>query len=72
MQDGRDLYGMIQERVRLLADDEKAEETEYRRRLSLCGACVELNSGICAQCGCYVEIRAAKRGMRCPHIVPKW
>ncbi len=66
------LYEVIRQRIALLTDEERTGETEYRRRLALCQGCAELSRGTCAQCGCYVEIRAAKRRMRCPHISPKW
>jgi len=72
MQDEQAFYGIIQERIRLLPDEERANEAEYRRRLSLCRACGELRRGTCAQCGCYVEIRAAKRTARCADVSPKW
>ena len=68
----RSFYDMIQERNRLLPKEQRADDTEYTRRLTLCRACDQLMGGTCLQCGCYVELRAAKRGMRCPHHDPKW
>jgi hypothetical protein len=70
--DERAFYAIIEERIRLLPDGERADAAEYARRLTLCRTCGELNRGTCAQCGCYVEIRAAKRVMRCPLVNPKW
>lgn len=70
--DEQALYTLIRERIALLPDAERANEAEYRRRLALCKACGQLSHGTCAQCGCYVEIRAAKRALRCPHAEPKW
>ena len=72
MQEERAVYLILQERLRLMANEERAEEPEYRRRLALCRACGQLAGGTCAQCGCYVELRAARRAMRCPHPDPKW
>jgi len=72
MQDEQDFYAIIQDRIRLMANDERADIAEYRRRLTLCRACDQLYRGTCGQCGCYVEIRAAKRTMRCAHATPKW
>ena len=72
MEDERALRDSITERIRLLPGDERAEDAEYTRRLTLCRACDQLNAGTCAQCGCYVELRAARRGMHCPHVCPKW
>lgn len=36
------------------------------RRLEGCKSCDELQNGTCMQCGCYVEIRAARLDMHCP------
>jgi hypothetical protein len=43
----------------------KAAPEEYRRRLAICRLCGELANGMCRQCGCYVEARAAKAGAKC-------
>ncbi|MBN1777539.1 MAG: hypothetical protein JW811_05395 [Clostridiales bacterium] len=71
-QDGMRLREILGERIRLLPEDEKASGAEYAQRLSLCESCDQLNSGTCMQCGCYVELRAAKRRMHCAHPKPKW
>ena len=36
----------------------------YDMRVS--NECGELSDGMCAQCGCYVELRALKPAMHCP------
>jgi hypothetical protein len=72
MEDEQALYGLIQSRIALLSESEKAADQEYRHRLSICGDCGELHHGACAQCGCYVELRAARRTARCPLPIPKW
>ena len=72
MHDEQALYAVIQERICLMANEERAEPAQYRQRLAICRACDQLQSGTCAQCGCYVEIRAARRAMQCAHITPKW
>ena len=72
MEDEQALYSLIQSHVALLAESEKTPEETYRRRLALCRACDQLSGGTCMQCGCYVELRAARRGMRCPHAKSKW
>ena len=72
MQDEDAFYGIIQERIRLLPEEERADTAEYKRRLALCRACGDLRRGTCLQCGCYVEIRAAKQTMRCAGTNPKW
>ena len=44
----------------------RTPDAEYERRLTACKACAELRNGTCLQCGCYVEMRAARSDMRCP------
>ncbi|MBR1864628.1 MAG: hypothetical protein IJ806_11145 [Ruminococcus sp.] len=58
--------------VKKLPADKRVSEEEYQRRLSLCRECESLRSGMCLKCGCYVELRAAKTGSRCPDVNKKW
>ncbi len=44
----------------------------YEIRLQTCKACASLESGTCMQCGCYVEMRAARLDMHCPCKEAKW
>ena len=62
----------IRERIALMGEEEKAPEGTVRDRLEQCRQCDHLVSGLCGLCGCYVELRAAKRHMRCPDIPKKW
>ena len=41
-------------------------DTVYEERLTVCIACDALQNGTCFHCGCFVEMRAALRKMRCP------
>ena len=52
--------------------DKKVSEDEYHRRLTFCKDCEKLVDGMCVLCGCYVELRALKIGMRCADIDKKW
>lgn len=52
--------------------DKRVSEEEYRRRLAFCKGCDKLVDGMCVLCGCYVELRALKIGMRCADINKKW
>ena len=72
MEDRRPLYELIRDYVSSLPENVRAEETEYRRRLSLCRQCDFLMGGTCQKCGCYAETRAAKRTARCPDTPPRW
>jgi hypothetical protein len=56
--------------VSLIPADKKSDGAEYARRLGICRGCDMLIDGMCGECGCFVEIRAAKRLMRCP--TEKW
>ena len=70
--DQASLAELIRERIALLPEDQKADEALMASRLDACRACDHLNSGTCALCGCYVELRAAKRHMRCPDVPARW
>ena len=50
----------------------KTASEEYSRRLALCNDCPKLINGMCALCGCFVEVRAAKKTARCPNIARVW
>ena len=58
--------------VERIPAEERVDETEYWRRLDKCRSCDQLWQGMCRQCGCYVELRAALKVRRCPMTVPKW
>ena len=62
----------VRDYVAGLPEEQKAPEAVYQARLSLCRGCEALRDGTCGLCGCYVEARAAKRGLSCPHVPPKW
>ena len=44
----------------------RAPEGICERRLALCKACDQLNSGTCMGCGCLVELKAAYKNEKCP------
>lgn len=67
-----ELQKLIEERIALLPEDEKADEAAREERLSVCRQCDKLSSGTCGLCGCYVELRAAKKRMICPCVPAKW
>lgn len=61
---------IIKEQLSLIPEEEKTPSDEYENRLKICRSCLSLTDVICAECGCFVQIRAAKRRMGCP--VNKW
>lgn len=67
-----DMAALIKERVAVIPAEEKTPEAEYSRRLNLCLSCEALSGGLCMKCGCYVELRAARKTSRCPAAIEKW
>lgn len=63
-------HELIEENIAFLDENDRANDEIYEMRLDVCKECDRLNSGTCLACGCYVEIRAAFRGGRCPK--KKW
>ena len=72
MPDGASLARLLAERIARIPEEERADDAETARRLSRCRGCDSLRDGTCALCGCYVELRAAKRRMRCPALPDRW
>ena len=52
--------------------DKRTEEAEYSRRLEICRECEHLLGGTCMKCGCYSELRAARKDAHCPLRAKKW
>lgn len=67
-----DLAQIVADYVNALPDDAKVSEAVYRQRLAMCESCPRLADGMCLDCGCYVEARAAKAGLRCPAVPALW
>lgn len=70
--EGKALAELIADYVASLPEELRASSGEADRRLAICRECEELSDGTCRLCGCYVEARAAKAGMRCPAVPGKW
>lgn len=64
--DPKGIYKEISELIAALPAEKRTDDEEYRRRLEICGRCSSLGEGTCGKCGCFVELRAAKRDMHCP------
>ena len=67
-----EMAAAIAEYVAGLDEAVRTDEADYRARLSVCEDCEQLLSGTCRLCGCYVETRAAKKGLSCPMVPPRW
>lgn len=55
-----------------LAQEVCVEQEEYERRLGLCQACAWLKNGVCMKCGCFVIVRARRKGKACPLYAAQW
>lgn len=62
----------IRRLIELMPETEKASEETYRKRLLICQGCDALMDGQCRKCGCYVELRAAKKNAGCPGELHLW
>ncbi len=60
-------FKTLKELIDNLDPDIKATSELYEERLSKCVQCERLIDGMCGACGCYVELRAAKRKSDCPY-----
>ena len=67
-----EMHASVAAAVALLGEAEKAPLAVYEARLGVCRACEHLVNGTCVLCGCYVESRAARRGMKCPDVPCRW
>ena len=56
----------LSELIASIPRDEKAADALYAQRLAVCKECEQLSTGTCFVCGCYVEMRAAKKNGYCP------
>jgi len=63
--DETELFRSISEYINAMPKEQRVSESEYQTRLSLCRQCDHLMNGMCAICGCFVELRAAKQIMHC-------
>jgi len=68
----RALYEQILQTVQAIPEERRCGKEEYERRLSLCRSCEVLFQGMCRECGCFVEVRAAESLSRCPAPDRKW
>lgn len=55
-----------------IPSENRADEKLYRKRLEICRSCDELANGICAKCGCFVELRALKPNSYCASEKKLW
>ena len=66
------LYKKVSELIELIPEDIRASDELYHKRLEICRACHSLENGICRECGCFAELRAATRKNYCPSVYKYW
>lgn len=66
------LYKKVSELIELMPEDVKAPDEIYQKRLNICRSCESLENGICRECGCFVELRAASKKNYCPSVYKHW
>ena len=72
MADENDYYASVVRYRATMPRRVRTPDAEYTARLEHCRACPSLNAGTCMQCGCYVEMRAARTDMHCPLDNAPW
>ena len=72
MPDQKALAEIIRDRIAAMPEEQRADEAVMSSRLGVCRGCDHLTNGTCALCGCYVELRAAKKAQRCPDVPGRW
>jgi len=70
--DASGVYATILRRIEQMPEGQRAGAETYRQRLECCRGCDALVNGLCSICGCFIELRAAKAEMHCPHPDRFW
>ena len=65
--DPKEYEAKIKRVIDLMDKKEKASADLYEKRLEVCENCSYLKDAFCNACGCYVELRCAKKSSRCPY-----
>jgi hypothetical protein len=68
------VMAQMPEYIKAVAEDLRVSDEEYRARLAHCYECEGLSGGLtCKYCGCFVQMRAIKKHMRCPSpLTGRW
>lgn len=68
----QDVYELILKSIAKIPEKLRTEEALYAERLDICRRCEHLSEGTCLKCGCYAELRAARRDGYCPLKKRAW
>ena len=72
MADENDYYKSVVFYRETMPKKKRTPDGMYEMRVLACKACSSLENGTCRQCGCYVEMRAARIDMHCPKQDAAW
>lgn len=61
---------MIEKCMSMISPRDRTPEAQFAQRIAVCEECKDFVTATCQVCGCYVEIRAAKKNVHCP--CKKW
>ena len=70
MTDENDYYQSVLFYRATMPKKKRTPDDAYEARVAACRECDSLENGTCRQCGCFVEMRAARADMHCP--AGKW
>ena len=70
--DQEEYFKNVFEYIASLDKETRTPEDLYQKRLAVCQSCDNLINGMCRVCGCFVEVRAAKKIQSCPGIPSRW
>ena len=70
--DERKLADTLDRYLTTLDEDVRVSPEQYAARLSLCADCPHRAIYTCRKCGCYVQVRAARKSYACPSEEEKW
>lgn len=72
MTDENDYYQSVLFYRSTMPKKKRTPDDEFEARLTACRECDSLENGTCRQCGCFVEMRAARVDMHCPKSDAAW
>jgi len=67
-----EFFKTVAEYIESLSPETRTPQELYEKRLAICKTCDNLINGMCKLCGCYVEVRAAKKLSYCAHDKAIW
>ncbi len=70
--DERKLAEALDQYLTTLDEDVRVTPAQYESRLAVCASCEHRAVYTCRKCGCYVQVRAARKSYACPSEKAKW